>query len=70
MIMRQAHSEGERIRYLANRLSNKTITPDEARELRILLEAQEREAVNDGNLIVVMAIGFLLGLVIGYLANE
>jgi hypothetical protein len=64
------NSEGQRIRFLANKLSNKTITPNEAQELRVLLEAQEREAVHDGNFLVVMAIGFLLGLVIGYLANE
>jgi hypothetical protein len=38
--------------------------------LKILLERQEREAVHDGNFLVVMAIGFLLGLVIGYLAHE
>jgi hypothetical protein len=70
MSMNQTYTEGQRIRYLANKLSNKTITPNEARELRTLLEQQEKEAVHDGNFLVVMAIGFLLGLVIGYLANE
>jgi hypothetical protein len=70
MSMNQSYTEGQRIRYLANKLSNKTITPDEAQELKILLERQEREAVHDGNFLVVMAIGFLLGLVIGYLAHE
>jgi hypothetical protein len=68
--MNQTYTEGQRIRYLANRLSNKIITPNEARELKMLLEQQEREAVHDGNFLVVMAIGFLLGLVIGYLAKK
>ena len=63
-------TNGQRIKYLANKLSNKTLTQNEAIELRRLLEAQEREAVHDGNFLVVMAIAFLLGLVIGYLANE
>lgn len=70
MTMNQSYTEGQRIRYLASRLSNKTITTNEALELRMLLEQQEREAVHDGNFLVVMAIGFLLGLVIGYLAKK
>jgi hypothetical protein len=69
-IDQSSSTEGQRIRYLANRLSDKTITSKEAKELRMLLEQQEREAVHDGNFLVVMAIGFLLGLVIGYLAKK
>jgi hypothetical protein len=54
---------------LTSRLDARTITPDEARELRDILEKELEEARAIGNFLAVLAILILLGLVIAILSD-
>lgn len=63
-------SEQQRIdellpKYKGNRLSRK-----EAEELKLLLERKKTEALNLGDLIIAIGIGFLIAGLIGYLLED
>jgi len=61
--------ELRRRRELTSKLDARTITPEEAKELRDILEKELAEARAMGNFLAVLAILFLLGLVIAVLSD-
>jgi hypothetical protein len=61
--------ELEMRRQLTLKLDAKIITPDEARELRDILEKELAEARAMGNFLAILVILFLLGLVIAILSD-
>ena len=62
--------EAQRRQELTEKLRNRNLTKTEAQELRNLLE-RERDGANTlGDVIAAIAIGFLIALVIAYLADD
>jgi LPS O-antigen subunit length determinant protein (WzzB/FepE family) len=61
--------EIRRRRELTQLFKEYRINYEQAQELRSLLERERTIAEQQGNEAIVLALGFLLGLVIGYLAR-
>ena len=55
---------------LISKWQKDNLTYQEAKELKELLEKEKKKAKDDGDKVTTVAIGFLLGMVVGYLANE
>jgi LPS O-antigen subunit length determinant protein (WzzB/FepE family) len=62
--------EIRRRRELTQMFKEYRINYEQAQELRSLLERERTIADQQGNEAIVLALGFLLGLVIGYLASR
>ncbi|HJR47946.1 MAG TPA: hypothetical protein VJ799_07295 [Nitrososphaeraceae archaeon] len=62
--------EIHRRRELTQLFSEDKINRQQAEELRNLLEREKFEAAERGNFAVLLAIAFLIGLVVGWLANQ
>jgi hypothetical protein len=56
--------------YLLDRLRDKTIERDEAIELKNILEKEKSEAINVGDIAVIIGLTILLGLVLEYLSKK
>lgn len=59
-----------RLNELVSKWQKNDLTYQEAEELKKLLEKEKKKAKDDGDNITTVATGFLLGMVVGYLANE
>lgn len=55
---------------LTEKLKTKVLNPNEADELKSILEKEKKKATTGGDLLTVLAIAFLIGLVLDYLSDE
>ena len=55
---------------LLAKFKNNQISLEEVTQLKRLLEKEEQEAADAGKFVVVLGIGFLLGLIASYLSEE
>ncbi len=65
-----SQQEIQRRRQLTRLFSDDRINPAQAQELRDLLEREKSEAAQQGNFLALLAIAFLIGLVVGYIASQ